>query len=850
MNKLQISIVSVLALSALPVFGSGVLVPKDKSIPPLAIKHQRVEIDVQDGVANAKVEQVFKNSVSRDLEAVFVFPLPPGAAVSDFAMHINGKRMGGEIVGKDQARGIYQDIVRRMKDPGLLEHLGNDLFRVSVYPIPGNGEQRIEISYSQALEYDGGLYKLVYPLKTGEKASQTLEDFTVGVRLSSKVALKNIYSPSHDVGINRKGDHHASIGFEEDRSVLDRDFVLYYSVSQKDFGLNMLTYSEPKRDGYFMMMISPDVTADDDERIERDVVFVMDTSGSMRGEKIEQAREALKYCVNRLSDGDRFNIVRFSTDVEPFDDELLAVNKKNRKAALEFASELKAGGGTAIHEALETSLKLKGAKRPFTIVFLTDGRPTIGETDPEKILKSVGKLADSERIRLFVFGVGEHLNTHLLDRISGDNGGTSQYIRPAEKIDEKVASFYEKISFPVLSNPSIEIEGVKMRELHPRKLPDLFAGEQITLFGRYKGKGDHAIRLAGEVNGEKREFVYEATFPKKATEADFIPRLWATRRIGFLLDEIRLHGENSELREEVVALSSEFGIVTPYTSYLVLESKDQFKEHGIVTAGVQRQQQGHGRPGRDSVPADPATAREAFGAGFGDGKSTEESGQLALRDRARGNKHSNGYSRYWFYNYDDKKGKEKAESEAGGRSDYANGKRRKGGAVGGVPAPEPATAPAQSLAVPLFEGPAKSSKPDDDGVANAELAFRLQKQNELAKKLGDESLKQAEGADAVEIASRIREYKEAQAVPGEKRAAAAMRHLVGRIFYKINGVWTDRNFKKDLKVTKLTYASDAYFEFIQNHPKLKKCFALGEQVIIVLDDGSAVIVEPAKEGVK
>jgi Ca-activated chloride channel family protein len=837
MKTLLITALTLFAISVPAAFASGVLVPKDKSLPPLAIKHQRVEIDVQDGVANAKIEQVFQNSVSRDLEAVFVFPLPKGAAVSDFAMHINGKRMSGEIVGKDQARGIYQDIVRRMKDPGLLEHLGNDMFKVSVYPIKAHGELRIEISYSQPLEYDGGLYKLVYPLKTGEKASQTLEDFTVGVRLSSTVALKNIYSPSHKVGINRKGDHHATIGFEEDRSTLDRDFVLYYGVSKKAFGLNMLTYAESKKDGYFMMMISPDVTADDDQRVERDVVFVMDTSGSMRGEKIEQAREALKYCVGKLADGDRFNVVRFSTDVELFDEELLEVNKKNRKEALEFVSELRAGGGTAISEALETSLGLQKGKRPFTVVFLTDGKPTIGESDPEKILESVGKLADAERIRLFVFGVGENLNTHLLDRISGENGGTSQYIRGEEKIDQKVASFYNKISFPMLSHPSIEVDGVKVRDLHPRNLPDLFAGEQITLFGRYVGNGDHAVRLSGEVNGEKREFVYECSLPKKSIGSDFIPRLWATRRVGFLLDEIRLRGENGELRDEVVALSSEFGIVTPYTSYLVLESKGDYAKHGITLNGAS-----NGKPGgevADSV-REPSTAAEAFGttlrsrgqtagAGSKEGKSVDP---LAYNDGAKADDRSS-LGGHWYRGHDKKSEEEANTARSLDAGEAPSSGRRKDQ----TPA---ATAP---VAIPLFNAVADPKKPAEAGGPDADLAALVKRRDEFAEKVGAESLKQSEGADAIDIAGKIREYREADAPVRSATKSAAMRHLGGKIFYRINGIWTDRNYKKDLKATKLTYASDNYLDFLEKHPGLNKFFALGEQVIVVLDDGSAVIVE-------
>jgi Ca-activated chloride channel family protein len=249
-----------LAITLPAAFGNGVLIPKDPAVPPLAIKNQRVDIQIKDGVAGTRIEQVFKNSTDRDLEATYIFPLPKGASITEFAMYINGKRETGELVEKGKAKKIYQDIVRRMKDPGLLEHIGGELFKVSVYPVPKSGEQKIELEYTQALSYEAGLYTFVYPLKTGSKASHTLEDFTVSARIHSSVPLKNIYSPSHEVGISRKTDHDAVIGFEEDRSALDKNFVLYYGVSKKDFGLNLLTHRTKDKDGYYMMMLAPSVT--------------------------------------------------------------------------------------------------------------------------------------------------------------------------------------------------------------------------------------------------------------------------------------------------------------------------------------------------------------------------------------------------------------------------------------------------------------------------------------------------------------------------------------------------------------------------------------------------------------
>ena len=526
-TRTLVTLVCTLALGALRAGAAGMLIPQDESLPPLAIKHQRVDIAIKDGVASARIEQVFQNSVDRDLEAVYVFPLPENAGIADFAMWINGKRVSGELVEKDKARRVYEDIVRRLKDPGLLEYLGGNLFRVSVYPVPKRGEQRIELEYSQTLAFDAGLYKLVYPLKTGERASRTLEDFTVSARLASSVPIKSVYSPSHQVGISRKGDREAVIGFEEERSLLDRDFVLYYSVSKKDFGLSLLAHAVKGQDGFCMMLLAPSVTPPDEAVLRKDVTLVCDTSGSMAGKKIEQARGALEHCVNRLNDGDRFNIIRFSTEIEVFSEKLVAVSAGTRKKALEFVKGIEARGGTAIDAALAKALDMDyAADRPHVVAFLTDGKPTIGETDTDTILGNVKK-ANRGNARVFVFGVGDEVNTHLLDRLSGENGGLSRYVTPDEDIEEKLSAFADKLTHPVLANVQVKVDKLALTKMYPAALPDLFSGDQLTIFGRYAGEGHVAIRLTGEANGKPREFVYEGTFPAATAENAFIPRLWA-----------------------------------------------------------------------------------------------------------------------------------------------------------------------------------------------------------------------------------------------------------------------------------------------------------------------------------
>ena len=574
MRRKELGLIVVWLFGLQAAHATGLLLPEDRSLPALAIKNQRVSVVIDNQVARTHVKQVFQNNVDRDLEAVYIFPLPKAAAISEFAMLVNGKRVKGELLEKKQAAQIYQSIVSRMRDPGLLEYMGNNLLRIRIYPVPRRGEQLIEVKYSQVLRLDSGIGQYVYPLRTGKSASRTLEDFSLAVSLQSKVPIKTVYSPSHKVSISRKSDRDAVVGFEEEKSLLDRDFVLYYTISEKDFGLNLLTHREKGKDGFFMLMIAPKVEVSASEVIDKDVCFVIDTSGSMAGEKIKRAQEALKYCVRSLGPKDRFNIVRFSTDVEPMAEALLPA-QASVKDALAFIDKMEARGGTNIDGALAQALAVKvDPKRPYTIVFLTDGKPTVGETRLEAIVDNVAG-RNAAKARIFVFGVGESVNTHLLDRVSGSTKGYSEYVTPDEEIETKISLFYNKASKPVLANLSLDFGSLKTADLYPQRLPDLFQGSQLTLFGRYKTHGDFAIRLKGDVRGKALEFVYEGTFKQQEEQHNFIPSLWARRKIGYLLDEIRLRGENQELKDEVIRLSREYGIATPYTSYLIVEEGER-----------------------------------------------------------------------------------------------------------------------------------------------------------------------------------------------------------------------------------------------------------------------------------
>lgn len=565
--------------AAVPAFAQGIVIPDDPNLPPLSLVHHRVKVDIDRQGATTTIEQVFLNNTDRQLEAQYVFPIPRGAAMSRFTMMMNGKEKAGEMVEKDKARQIYNSIVNRSRDPGLLEYLGGDLFRANIFPIAPRGSQTITLRFEQVLTAQDSLVNYVYPVRAAKHGAVVQGEFSFEATIRSAIPILNVYSPSHPINVARASDREARVTYSDRRATLDKDFQLFYGVSEKEIGLNLVTYRpNPQEPGYFMLLLAPQTTIKAERIVERDLVFVVDTSGSMAGEKIKQARNALKYLVGKLNDGDRFNIVSFSSFAEAWQKGLVSA-KDRKEDGLRFADTLIAQGGTDIAGAFDTAVSCLGndAARPSYIVFMTDGKPTMGETtDARKILAKVQAAkgrANGESIRLFTWGVGYDVDTHLLDDMANTGGGVSEYVRPEEDIAVKVAAFANKASMPVLTGLDFKLIGnkVQLANMLPRALPDLYAGGQLVLLGRYTGDGDVAMELTGRVNGKVEKFTYENKFAATEAKGQFIELLWAQRRIGHLLDQIRLHGETKELVDDVIRLSKEYGIQTPYTSNLILE---------------------------------------------------------------------------------------------------------------------------------------------------------------------------------------------------------------------------------------------------------------------------------------
>jgi Ca-activated chloride channel family protein len=567
---------AVLAMAAGRLYADGFIIPHPPrpgdAVPPLTVKYHRVKVDITNQVAKTSIDQVFINNFDRDIEGTYIFPLPEGAAISEFAMWVGDKKIEGEILDAQRARGVYEDIVRRLKDPALLEYIGRNMFRARVFPIPARGEKRVQLSYTEILKSEKNLVRYRYPLNTERFSYRPIQEVSVSVTISSPVPISNIYSPSHKVSVRKEAEGRAIVSFEETQSKPDKDFVLYYSLSTDDVGLSLVNWAGPE-ENYFILLAAPRFAAQKEKVIDKNLVLVLDSSGSMSGAKISQAREAARFIINHLEENDRFAIIDFDDGVNLFAPELESPRASNREKVLKFINDIQDSGGTNINEALIKALQMtQSGERPNYVLFLTDGQPTVGITDTGEILKNIGT-ANANRARIFVFGVGNDVNTELLDKISSENRGTSVYVGENENLEVALSSYYEKISAPLLSDLRIDFKGIEVRELYPKTLPDLFKGSQLVMIGKYNGSGPVTVILTGKVGKADKKFILEGQKLVKDEAYNYLARLWAIRRIGYLLEEIRLRGASTELAEEVKKLGLKFGIVTPYTSFLVTEKE-------------------------------------------------------------------------------------------------------------------------------------------------------------------------------------------------------------------------------------------------------------------------------------
>lgn len=560
------------AFCAQGAFADGMLIPARPEAPAFSVKYHKVEVTIKDQIAFTKIDQVFINEHSADMEATYIFPMPQDVAITNFVMFAGGnKPVETQLLKKDEARKIYESIVNQRKDPALLEYVGRNMIKASIFPLPAKGERRIQIEYSQILTMESGICEYYYTLNTEKLSNRPIENTDITIALETTKPIKAVYSPTHNVSVSRASDTAAGITYSEKQTRPDLDFVLYYSVSERELGLDMLTYKPASEDGYFIMMLAPSYSTP--AETPKEVVFVLDNSGSMAGDKIKQAKDSLSFCLKSLRKNDKFNVLIFNNSVTAYKDAMVPAGGENIAAALKYVNSFNTSGGTNIKMALSEAVRMfSNSKSALKLVmFITDGIPTVEETDVKKILAGIKTTVQEPGIRVFPFGVGYDVDAYFLDRLAENHKGISEYVLPNEGIDTKISAFFTRIGDPVLYDITVTFGDSQAYDIYPVYLPDVFRGGQILILGRYKSAGETHIKVTGISGGEKVTYTYKGAFPETKLRESFISGLWASRKIGYLLDQIWEHGESGELVDGIIDLSRRYGIMTEYTSFLINE---------------------------------------------------------------------------------------------------------------------------------------------------------------------------------------------------------------------------------------------------------------------------------------
>jgi len=556
-------------------YENGKFVPdKDVKNPCFGIRYSTISTRIDGGRAVTRIEEHVTGPATGRVRTICLVALPKGVSPDSVKFTAKEGGLRTRFLTVDEARKVCEAIAKGVGSARVLSLAGTPALLVERFMLSLKDEVTVE--FSQPVGESGGLFEYECPMPATGFAIGPVARLTFNAVVRSEKPLRGMFSPTHETTIERKGLYEARVRVAADDWSGAGTLRLLYVADEAPLGLRVLTHrAEGESEGYFMVLGNPTGSAGKEKAIEKDVLFVLDTSGSMRGEKMEQARSAIEYCLKELNPGDRFNVVTFGTEVKSFRDGLTAATAGNLKAAGDFIDEIVAVGRTNISGALARGLAGKPQKgRPRIMIFLTDGTPTAGELVPENIIKSLARMNES-KTRIFVMGMGNDVNAHLLDRLAEDTDGSSEYVGPEEEIDVKVAALYNRLSHPVLTGVQVAFGELMTNSVYPRKVPALFRGSQFIITGRYRGGGTHAVTISGTLAGEEKKYTCAAEFPGKAAPAnDYVAPLWAARKIGYLLQEIRLHGEKKELIEEVVRLSKKFGIVTEYTVFIATAGRD------------------------------------------------------------------------------------------------------------------------------------------------------------------------------------------------------------------------------------------------------------------------------------
>ncbi len=576
----------------------NIIIPQSRSmafVPPdchraIEITEVEVKIDILEQTATTTIEIRLENKTNRRQEAELVLPVPDGAVVRGFAYDGPGGMITAKVLPKEEAKKIYERLVAKIRDPALAEFIGYNLIQSSVFPVEPRGKQKVRLTYEHLLETD--LNRVDYVLPRTESLEYSVP-WKITADIKSKSPISAVYSASHKVYMHRVSETEVSVKIEAEAEKQPGPFRLSYLMEKNGVTASMFAYPDKKvSGGYFLLFAGlPADISKQDNTIRREVTIVIDRSGSMRGEKIEQVKEAALQIISGLKEDEAFNVIIYSNTVESFSKNAVKKSRETEQAVQKYIEGITATGGTNIYDALKTALEQEPMEGYLPIVlFLTDGLPTVSNTSEIGIRELATKTNPYKR-RVFTFGVGFDVNAPLLEKIAEESRAKAEFVQPKEDVEVKVGRVFARLSGPVLAEPELEVlnkdggEAVgRVRDILPAKLPDMFEGDKLILLGEYVGDEPIQFRIKGNYLGKERTFKFTFEFDKADVKNGFVARLWASRKIAELIDVIRQTGAEpgvstddpkiKELVDEIVRLSTEFGILTEYTAFLAKEGTE------------------------------------------------------------------------------------------------------------------------------------------------------------------------------------------------------------------------------------------------------------------------------------
>lgn len=587
-------------------FAAGLLKPLDGRENLISMKQHHVDVTINNGFARTEVDQIFRSSATQDLEALYRFPLPEKASLSEVSLFVDGKELIGEVLPKEAAQKTYKEQKAKGNQTALADQDTHKYFEVRVFPVRAQEETRVRLVYYQPLSMDLGIGRYVYPLEEGnvdDAAAMNfwaIDDkvegsFRFTATLKSAYPVKDLRLPGFETraGITRKAsdDSHEEkasgevyeILIEEPKgTTLGKDVVLYYRLSEEaPARVEMIPYKKAGQEGHFMLVVTPGGAL---QRIENgtDWTFVLDVSGSMSGEKIRTLGEGLVKTMGQMKPEDRFRVITFNNRARDFSGGWMQATEENIRAMVKRTGEIQAGGGTDIHAGLEMAYEGIDADRTSGIFLVTDGVANIGKTAMQDFLTLAGR----HDVRLFTFVMGNSANRPLLESLAHVSGGFAMNVSTSDDIIGRILQAKAKVIHESLYNTRIDFSGNGVAELTPASIGNLYKGQQVVLFGKYKKSGQTRVTLRGRIGGEEKSWTCTVMLPEEDLENPEIERLWALSAIEDRMREIRETGSERH-KKEVVDLAVAYSLVTEYTSMVVVKEAEK-EELGMGNKNADR----------------------------------------------------------------------------------------------------------------------------------------------------------------------------------------------------------------------------------------------------------------------